>query len=55
LAAPEVDVGRCEIAEAFVIPAVIVVADEVIDLGFQVAGQIVKHVAFNAIQDSQIS
>jgi hypothetical protein len=40
-AAPEVDIGRREVAEAFVVAAVIVVADEVIDLGFEVARQIV--------------
>ena len=41
MAAPEVDVGGCQIAEAFVIPVLIVVADEGVDLGFQVAGQVV--------------
>ena len=34
-------IGRREVAEAFVVAAVIVVADEVVDLGFAVARQIV--------------
>ena len=41
LAASEVNVGRCEVAEAFVISQVIVVADEGVDLGFKIARQIV--------------
>ena len=41
MAAAEVDVGRCQIAETFVIAAVIIVGDEVVDLSFEVAWQIV--------------
>lgn len=39
VAASEVDIGRCEIAEALVISAMIVVLDEGVDLGLKVAGQ----------------
>jgi hypothetical protein len=39
LAASEVDVGRCEIAEALVIAPVVVVIDEGADLRFEVARQ----------------
>ena len=38
LAASEVDVGRCQVAQALVISQVIVVGDEGADLGFEVAG-----------------
>ena len=41
LAAPAVDIGRREVAEAFVVAAVIVMADERVDLRFEIAGQIV--------------
>jgi hypothetical protein len=41
LAAPEVDVGWGEIVDALVITPVVVIGDERIDLGFEVAGQIV--------------
>ena len=41
MAAPEVDIGRRKVAEAFVVAAVIVVADELIDLRFEIARQIV--------------
>ncbi len=41
LAAPEVDIGRCQIIQALVIALVIVVRDEGLDLGFEVARQIV--------------
>ena len=41
LSAPEVDVGGCEIAQAFVVATVIVVLDEAADMGFEIAGQIV--------------
>ena len=37
----EVDVGRGEIVEAFVIADVVVVLDEGVDLLFEIAGQIV--------------
>ena len=37
--ASEVDVGRGEIVDALVVSAVIVVSDEGLDLGFEVAGQ----------------
>jgi hypothetical protein len=41
LAAPEVDVGRREVVEAFVISVMIVVIDEGGDGAFQIAGEIV--------------
>ena len=41
LAASEVDVGRGEIGDALVVSQVIVVGDEVADLGFEIARQIV--------------
>ena len=41
LAASEVDVGRGEIGDALVVSQVIVVGDEVIDPGFEIARQIV--------------
>ena len=36
LAAAEVDVGRCEIAQALVIALMVVMIDERLDLGFEV-------------------
>ena len=36
VASAEVDISGCEIAEAFVVPAMIVVLDECLDLGFKV-------------------
>ena len=41
LAASEVDVGRGEIGDALVVSQVVVVGDEVADLGFEITGQIV--------------
>ena len=41
LTASEVDVGRCQVAEALVVSAVIVVGDEGVDFGFEITGQIV--------------
>ncbi len=41
LAASEVDVSRGEIADAFVIAQMIVMLHEGIDLGFEIAGQVV--------------
>jgi len=41
LAAPEVDVGGREVAQALVVTAVIVVFDEGLDLSFKVARQVV--------------
>ena len=38
LVASEVDVGRCQIGDAFVISKMIVVADEVGNLCFEIAG-----------------
>ena len=38
-AAPTVDIGRGEIADAFVVSAVVVVVDESDNLSFQIAGQ----------------
>ena len=39
LAAPEVDVGGCQVAEALVVAAVVVVVDEGADLALEIAGQ----------------
>ena len=41
LAAPEVDIGGREVFQALVVSLVIVVADELIDLRFMIAGQII--------------
>ena len=41
LASPEVDVGGRQVADALMIAQVIVIGDEVLDLGFEVAGQVV--------------
>jgi len=41
LAPAKADVGRCQVLQAFVIAAVIVVIDEVRDLGFEIAGQVI--------------
>ena len=41
LAPAKADVGRCQVLQAFVIAAVIVVIDEVRDLGFKIAGQVI--------------
>ena len=41
LSAAEVNVGRRDIVQAFVIAAMVVVIDEGVDSGYQVAGQIV--------------
>ena len=38
---PEVDVGGREVAQAFVVAAIVVVIHEGLDLAFEVAGQIV--------------
>jgi hypothetical protein len=38
LSAAEVDVGRCEIVRALLITAMVVVIDERVDPGFEVAG-----------------
>ena len=46
LAAPEVDIGRCEVLQALVITPVVVVVDESIDLLLEVTGQ-VCHVISN--------
>jgi hypothetical protein len=40
LAASEVDVGRCQVAQALVVSQMIVVGDEGSDLGFEVARRI---------------
>ena len=37
----EVDVGRCQVLQAFMVTAVIVVLDEARDLGFEIAGQVI--------------
>jgi hypothetical protein len=39
LAASEVDVGGCEIANALVVAVMIVVLDEALDAGVEIAGQ----------------
>ena len=41
MAAAEVDIGRRQIAEALVVAPVVVVIDEGVDLGFEIAGQVV--------------
>ena len=41
LATSEVDVGRCQVAQALVVSQMIVVGDEGADLGFEVARQVV--------------
>ena len=41
LAAPEVDVGRCEVGDGLVVSQVVVVGDEGGDLGLEIAGKIV--------------
>ena len=41
MAAPEVHIGRSEVAQAFVIAPVIVVLDEAADVSFEVARQVV--------------
>ena len=41
LAPAKADVGRCQVLQAFVMAAVIVVIDEVRDLGFKIAGQVI--------------
>ena len=41
LAAPEVDVGRRQVCNALVVSQMVVVGDEVADLGLEIAGQIV--------------
>jgi hypothetical protein len=41
LGASKVDVSRCEITQALVIAAMVVVIDECVDLGLEVAGQII--------------
>ena len=38
LASPEVDVGGREVADALMVARVIVIGDEGLDLGFQIAG-----------------
>lgn len=37
----KVDVGRCDIVDAFMIAGIVIVIDEGIDLAFEIAGQIV--------------
>ena len=39
--APEVDVGRCDAVQAFVVTLVVVIIDERPDLAFEIAGKIV--------------
>ena len=41
LAAPKVDVGRCEVGDGLVVSQVVVVGDEGGDLGLEIAGKIV--------------
>ena len=41
LAASEVDVGRCQVLQAFMVTPMIVVLDEARDLGFEITGQII--------------
>ena len=37
----EVDVGRCQVLQAFMVTPVIVVLDEARDLGFEITGQVI--------------
>jgi hypothetical protein len=37
----EVDVGRCQVLQAFMVTPVIIVLDEARDLGFEIAGQVI--------------
>ena len=41
LGSAEVDVGRCEVLQAFMVTPVIVVLDEARDLSFEITGQVV--------------
>ena len=41
LAAPEVDVGWCQVLQALVVAPVIVVIDEPVDAGFKITRQVV--------------
>ena len=41
MATSEVDVGRGEVAQALVVALVIVVVDKGLDLGLEIAGQVV--------------
>ena len=41
VAASEVDIGRCQIADGLVVTLVVVVIDEGVDLSLEIAGQIV--------------
>ena len=41
LGSSEVDVGRCEIAQALVIAGMVVMVDEGGDLAFEIAGQVI--------------
>jgi hypothetical protein len=51
LGASKVDVSRDEIAQALIIAATVVVIDEYVDLGLDVAGQIIvlKHMRFLSV------
>ncbi len=37
--ASEVEVGRCDVVQALVVTLVVVIVDEGLDLGFEIAGQ----------------
>ena len=50
MSAPNVDVGRDEISQAFVITLMIVVLDERINLGFEITGQIVIFQRYPVLQ-----
>jgi hypothetical protein len=41
LASAEVDGGRCQVLQAFMVTPVIVVLDEAHDLGFEITGQVI--------------
>jgi hypothetical protein len=41
LAAPEVDVSRCQIADSLMVTLVVVVIDEGVDLGLEITGQVI--------------
>lgn len=41
LGAPEVNIGGCDVAEAFVIPLLIVILDDGVNLVFQISRQVI--------------
>lgn len=39
--APEVNIGRCDVVQALVVPLVVVIIDECPDLAFEIAGKVI--------------